>query len=74
VLPFGSALLAGRSRRHLRQSPDRETEGSTHVDTAFMGLTSLDVSRFAQATNTTTSPPNPFPQMIGSAYKLEDGR
>jgi hypothetical protein len=40
VLPFGSALLSRRSRRHLRQSPDRDGNGSTHIDTAFMGLTS----------------------------------
>jgi hypothetical protein len=40
VLPFGSALLARRSRRHLRQSPAVTGRGSTHIDTAFMGLTS----------------------------------
>ena len=40
LLPFGSAVLLRRSRRHLRQSPDRDDEGSTHVRTAFMGLTS----------------------------------
>lgn len=38
--PFGIALVSRRSRRHLRQSPGREGERSTHVDTAFTGLTS----------------------------------
>ncbi len=40
MLPFGSALLARRSRRHLRQSPAMTGRGSTHIATAFMGLTS----------------------------------
>jgi hypothetical protein len=40
VLPFGSASLSRCSRRHLRQSPNRVGKGSTHIDTAFMGLTS----------------------------------
>lgn len=32
--------MSRRSRRHLRQSPAVTGRGSTHVDTAFMGLTS----------------------------------
>jgi hypothetical protein len=39
MVPFGIALL-GRSRRHLRQWPARDGEGSTHIDTTFTGLTS----------------------------------
>jgi hypothetical protein len=35
-----SAWLSRRSRRHLRQSPAVTARGSTHVDTAFIGLTS----------------------------------
>ena len=42
MLPFGSALLSRRSRRHLHQSPDRDGKGSSHVDAAFMGLISSD--------------------------------
>lgn len=42
MLPFGSALLSRRSRRHLRQSPDRDGRKSTHIDTTFMGLTPYD--------------------------------
>jgi len=34
------AVLSRHSRRHLRQSPGPDRKGSTHVDTAFMGLTS----------------------------------
>jgi hypothetical protein len=34
--------LSRRSRRYLRQSPDRDGRESTHIDTAFMGLTSWD--------------------------------
>jgi hypothetical protein len=45
VLPFGSALLGRRSRRHLRQSPDRDGKGSTQIDLSLMGLTSSGVSR-----------------------------
>jgi hypothetical protein len=40
LLPFKSALLERRSRRHLRQSPDHASRGSTHIDLAFTGLTS----------------------------------
>lgn len=40
MLPFESALLSRRSRRHLRQSPDRGGMGEHHIDTAFTGLTS----------------------------------
>jgi hypothetical protein len=34
--------LSRRSRRYLRQSPTVTGRESTHIDTAFMGLTSLD--------------------------------
>jgi hypothetical protein len=36
-------MVTSRSRRDLRQSPDRDGEGSTHIDRAFMGLTSSGV-------------------------------
>jgi hypothetical protein len=36
-------MVARRSRRDLRQSPDRDGGGSTHIDPAFMGLTSSGV-------------------------------
>jgi hypothetical protein len=39
VLPFGSVSVARRSRRQLRQSPDRDKRGAP-IDAAFMGLTS----------------------------------
>lgn len=32
--------MVWRSRRPVRQPPDRDDEGSTHVRTSFMGLTS----------------------------------
>jgi hypothetical protein len=50
-----------RSRRPLRQSPDHDDEGSTHVRTAFMGLTSSrDVTASGRLTARTSSRPTIF--------------
>ena len=45
-----------RSRRHLRQSPDRDGRGSTHIATTSMGLTSS-----SNITATCKLQPNPPP-------------
>jgi hypothetical protein len=63
VLPFGSALLAGRSRRHLRQSPDRDGEGEYPHRYSVHGSHLLGRRRGPlQATSPSTTPSNPLPE------------
>src|SRR5262245_8468553 len=47
-----------RSRRRLRQSPDRDDEGSTHIDTQFMGLTSSHRATVAEKASSPTIIPS----------------
>jgi hypothetical protein len=52
VLPFGSALLGGAPGDTYVNRPTVTGRGSTHIDTAFMGLTSsvgVTVNRNLQA-------------------------
>jgi hypothetical protein len=60
LLPFGSAL-SRRSRRHLRQSPTVTERGSTHLDTAFTGLTSSRSVTNSHTLRPNGIPPTPFP-------------
>ena len=61
--------MVRRSRRLLRQSPDHDDEGSTHVRTTFTGLTSSrDVTASGRLTARTSSRPTIFarrPDMVG---------
>ncbi|GAA3164257.1 hypothetical protein GCM10010486_33400 [Nonomuraea roseoviolacea subsp. carminata] len=56
--------MARRSRRHLRQSPAVTGRGSTHIATAFMGLTSSGGVTVTCKLQARTSPVQSFSSRI----------
>jgi hypothetical protein len=67
--------LARRSRRPLRQSTHRDGKGSTHIDTAFMGLTSSGVPQSFASSKPEHDPVQSFPRhVIGTADRADADR